>query len=351
MIIKQYKMKKTYLLLPLLILFLFSCKEEKVVKAKKDLSIAVKTQNPVPDTIAIPIKCTGRLSSKTEVKLSFKTGGLISNIFVDEGDEVKAGQILAKLNLSEIQAHVSQAKLALEKAERDHQRAKNLYEDSVATLEQYQNAKTALEYAQTNVQIAEFNMKYSTITAPADGKILKRVAEVNEMIAPGYPVFLFSSGEKNWVIRTGVTDKDVVKINLGDSVNIKFDAYANHYFKGEITEIGSMADPYIGTYEVEVKVNPENYNVMTGFIARTEIIPGKAKAYLTLPVSALAEASGKTAYVYKVKNDTLVEKTKVDFDNISDDRLLITSGISQSDDIVTTGVLFLNEKSIIKVNN
>ena len=107
----------------------------------------------------------GKLASKEELKLSFKTGGIISEIFVDEGQTVKKGQVLAKLNLSEIQAQVNQAILGLDKAERDYRRANNLYKDSVVTLEQLQNTTTALDIAKSNVKIAEFNLQFSTIKA------------------------------------------------------------------------------------------------------------------------------------------------------------------------------------------
>lgn len=337
-----------YFLLAIVVIFLFACKAEEQKAEKKEIVTQVEAIIAKPDSVSIPIHCTGRLSSKTEIKLSFKTGGLIKKIYADEGDAVKEGEILAALNLSEIQARVNQAKLALQKSERDFERAKSLYNDSVATLEQYQNAETALDYARTNVEIAEFNLRYSQIVAPADGKILKKVAEVNEMIGPGYPVFLFASTEKYWIIRSSVTDKDIVKISNGDNAKISFDAY-DTVFYGKVGEVAGMADPYTGTYEVEVNLQPTDKKLVTGFIGRVSIVPQNKKQYFLIPIESMVEGIGKIAYIYKVNNDNTISKIKVYYETILDKKILVKKGISTGDKIITKGANFLNDKSKIKI--
>ena len=114
---------------------------------------------------------------------------------------------------------------AHKKANRDFIRAENLYKDSVATLELYQDAKTALDIAKSNLEVARFNLKYSKIEAPSNGRILKILLEENEMTSPGYPVVLFGSTRENWVVRTNVSDKDMISIQIGDSAKITLDPY------------------------------------------------------------------------------------------------------------------------------
>ena len=105
--------------------------------------------------IMIPVRSSGKLTSRAESKLSFKTGGIIDRILVDEGQNVEEGQLLAQLNLEEIRSQGNQANLVLKKSERDFQRAENLYMDSVATLEQFQDSRTALEVARSNARILD----------------------------------------------------------------------------------------------------------------------------------------------------------------------------------------------------
>ena len=119
----------------------------------------------------IPVVTTGLLGTAREMKLSFKTGGIIKEIKVREGQSCTKGEVLASLDLSEISAQVNQARIASEKAYRDLNRARNLYRDSVVTLEQYQNARSAYELAKNQKDIADFNLRHSMIKAPSDGKI------------------------------------------------------------------------------------------------------------------------------------------------------------------------------------
>ncbi|HKK62129.1 MAG TPA: efflux RND transporter periplasmic adaptor subunit, partial [Bacteroidales bacterium] len=161
----------------------------------------VKTAKATPIVISIPIRATGKLATRTEMKLSFKTGGILEELNVKEGQQVSKGMLLATLDLSEIDARVKQTATSYEKAKRDYQRAQNLYQDSVVTLETVQNAKSAYDIAIAEKEIAEFNHRHSRIKAPADGKIQKVLLEVNEISAPGHPVILFATTENDWVVR------------------------------------------------------------------------------------------------------------------------------------------------------
>ena len=173
----------------------------------------VETAAVVPANYRETVFATGKLSLEEEAKLSFKTGGVIKQIYVAEGQSVRQGQLLAELDLAEISAQTQQArlgqqqaeinvenaKLALKLAERDFKNAQGLYRDSVATLEQLQNAEVQLDNARNQLQaaqkgvamsgeqvgVADFNLKYSRINAPSNGIILKKLAEANELAVPG----------------------------------------------------------------------------------------------------------------------------------------------------------------------
>ena len=328
---------------------IFSACKEQLTEEKITDKIKVRTTKVVEKEMSIPVHCCGKLASKEESKLSFKTGGIISNIFVDEGQTVKKGQILAKLNLSEIRAQVNQAKLGLEKAKRDYKRANNLYKDSVATLEQLQNATTALNLAKSNVEIAEFNLQFSIIKAPANGKILKRVAEENEIIGIGYPVLLFGSTENNWIIRVNITDKDIFSLNLNDKSEIKFDAYPDKIFSATVTEIGNSSDPYTGTYEVELMLQQTDTKFAFGLIASVDIFPAKKEKFMIISVNALIEGNETEGYIYQLINKNKLKKLKIKIYKISDDNLIIKSGVKPGAEIITEGVSYINGTSEVEV--
>lgn len=288
------------------------------------------------------VRAAGRLSSKVESKLSFKTGGVIEKIFVGDGESVAKDQILGRLALSEIESRFRQAELALNKSRRDFQRAKNLYRDSVVTLEQLQNATTAMDLAESNLEIARFNMKYSSIRAPSKGKILKKLAETNEIVAPGQPVFLFASTESEWVLRANITDRDIVQLNLDDSAMVQFDAFPRIDFPAYVSELGEMADPYTGTFEVELKLSKYPDKLINGLIGTTHIYPENSTIIPLIPHEALLSADGMEGWVYVLVNGTPV-KRKVSIQAILDEGLSIRSGIAKGDTLIVEGGPYIRD--------
>ena len=165
--------------------------------------------------------------------------------------------------VADIPPHVK-AKMERDKAERDLKRVQNLYRDSVATLEQFQDATTGYEVAKSALAIAKFNWQYASIYAPANGKILKRFAEANELVSPGTPVLLMRNAQDGWVVKAGLADRDVVQVSIGDTARLSFDAYPRRLFSATVSEISGTASPMTGTYEVEMRVDPVEGDVVEG---------------------------------------------------------------------------------------
>lgn len=331
--------------------FLTFCskKEEESSEIKK---IPVKTETIKMIDYTPVITTAGKVYSNSEMKLSFKTGGVIKKVYVEEGKQVNAGQVIASLDLSEIDAQVTQARDAFQKAGRDFERIKNLYEDSVATLEQFQNATTGYSVAKSNLEIAEFNLKYSKITAPAAGKILKKLAEENELVGSGYPVILFGDTGADYLVKIGVTDKDLVKLSAGDAAKIEIDAYPGIIFTGRLTTIGQFADPHSGTYEVEISVDSKDYKLASGFVARVSIFPSVKEKVSMIPADAVKEADKKTGIVFRLKgNDGSVEQVQVMICGIADNSVLVSSGLNEMDEVITEGAAYLTNRSKVTVIN
>lgn len=335
------KLNLTILIMPFFF-FLPSCKKSPPQQEERT-SLPVRTEIVREQFVSFPIHSSGRLASKTESRLSFKTGGIIRKIYIDEGQAVEEGQLLAALNLSEIKSKAMQADLALQKAQRDYTRAKNLYRDSVATLEQFQDARTALEVARTNENIAKFNLEYSEIRAPSKGKILKRVAEANEIVGPGQPVFLFASTESAWVVRVNLTDKDIINVQMDDSASVSFDAYPGKTFVCHVSETGNSADPYTGTYEVELNMDELPEVLVSGFITRVDIFPAKSvKKMIVIPVEALIDGKGMTGSCYVIRDGKPVIQT-IEIHTLTDTGIVVSSGLEDGDEIIIEGGEYIRD--------
>lgn len=332
----------------LCILTLAACKQPAEHSAVEQKVYNVKVQSPEFIKYSEPLRASGILSTRLEVKLGFKTGGLIKTMNVREGQTVNAGDVLASLDLSEINAHVNQAGIACEKAKRDYTRAQNLYRDSVATLEMVQNAKSAYDLSLSQKKIAEFNLKHSRIIAPAKGKIQKIIAKQDEIIAPGYPAILFATSENNWIVRVALSDKDIVKFQVGDSASIEMDPYPDKLYSAVISELGTFADPVTGTYEVELLMEEENLSFRPGFVARAQLFPSEVSAGWWLPLEAVQNVDNNRGYVFILDGPDVV-KRNVKVGKIVNEGLLILDGLSDDLFVVTDGASYLKDGARVNV--
>ncbi len=132
-----------------------------------------------------PIDTNGVVVNKDEMRLSFKMGGVVRRIHVQEGDMVKRGARLAEIELTEVDAQVEQARQMADKAQRDLRRGENLYADQVISLEQLQDLRTQAAMAAASFKSAQFNQGHSVITAPRDGVVLRKLVEERELVPAG----------------------------------------------------------------------------------------------------------------------------------------------------------------------
>jgi multidrug efflux system membrane fusion protein len=312
-------------------------------------SVPVRTAAVMTERLSEPVRTSGFLSSEAQTKLSFKTGGIVDRLYAKEGERVRKGQVLAALKLDEIRAMAEQAKNGYEKSERDFSRAQNLYKDSVATLEQVQDARTGLNVAKSNLEIAEFNLTHSRIEAPSEGRILKRLVEENELIGPGYPAFLFGTDGSAWVVKAGVIDRDAVRLGTGDSASVVFDAFPKAVFSGTVRTMAGAPDPMTGLFEVEIDIRKGPHNFINGLFADTEIIPSSKRGYRIIPFEALVEVTGMQGSVYTVSRDSLARKIPVVIGFLTNRTAAVEKGLENVDRVITEGSAYLNEGMPVKV--
>src|SRR3546814_238401 len=152
-----------------------------------DTVIPVRVQPLATTDTAGTVTATGTFTTDDETALAFRSGGIIQQLRVREGESFRKGQLLAAVESTEINTALEQAQLGLEKSERDYHRAQQLYADSVATLEQLENAKTAFDAAKQDVERASYQVGHTAITAPFDGYVLQRPVNAGQVVGPGTP--------------------------------------------------------------------------------------------------------------------------------------------------------------------
>ncbi len=340
--------------LPLLLFLLTSCKTDypgqEATTAPVDAPVPVEVVPLSLSTATIPIEAGGAIGAKEEAKLSFKVGGIISQVNAKEGQYVRRGTVLARLNSTEIDAQVRKAQQAKEKLERDLERTKKLYAEQAATLEQVEGLTTALEVASSDLEIAGFNQVYAKITAPVSGRIVKRFAERGELIGPGTPVFLMiGEGKGSYVLRVGVADRDVLTLALGDRAEVRLDAYQGAVVPATVTEIAAAADPRTGTFEVEMTLDPQGKTLRNGFIGRASIYPSQQAEHYRLPLDALVEGEGRNVRIFYPDGQGRAVAKTVRFSRLLDDEFVVpATELAGITEIITKGAAYLTEGRAIQ---
>jgi len=300
---------------------------------------------------AQPIVMTGTLGAKEEMPLSFKIGGVVSRVSAEPGQAVRIGTVLAELAPTEIAAEVEKAHQARAKAERDLARARALYRDSVATLEQMQDAATAFEVAESNVRIAEFNRQYAVVRAPSAGIVLAREVEPGQLVAPGTPVVRFRTDRRGLVVRGGLSDRDAVKLRSGDQASVQFDAFPDERFSGHVTQIAMGATSGTGTYEIEVAIDPRGHTLASGLVGHVELLPRTTGKVPTVPVQAILEAHGDSATVFTLSADrTRAVRRRVHVGTLNGDRITVLGGLDRGVEVVTAGAAWLADGALVKLS-
>ena len=347
-------MKKIQLLsLAAAILVLFSCKEEN------------KTHNPLGEADVIPVKissvsalglpkkinATGLVSTENEAKYSFKIGGVIDHIFVGEGQFFRKGQLLATLNSTEISAGLMQSNLSVEKAQREYQRAVNLYKDSVYTLEQLQNTKTALDIAHKTKDAVAFNAHYSKIYAASDGFVTQKVASEGEVIGPGMPVLAINETHQNnnYLLKVGVTDREWAIINLGQTATVTLDGYADKKIEAFVFRKSQAADQSLGSFQIELKLKLTDIKPAVGMFGKAEISANQDENVNVIPYGSLVEADGDKAFVFTPDGANKVRKIPVTISRFDNQQVYLKDGLEGVKEIVISNSAYLNEKSTIKI--
>lgn len=321
---------------------------QEATEAQQD-PVPVRTEALAFEPLARPIVATGMLGPRDEIALSFKIGGVVERIDVDPGARVRAGQTLATLDLVEFDAGLAKARSAAGKAERDLERLVRLYADSVATLSQLQDAETVAEIARADVRAAEFDRRHAMIVAPSDGVVLERRAEPGETVSSGTAVLTLGSRARGAVVRVGLTDRDVVRVQQGARASVTFEALPGRTLEGRVREIGASADARTGTYAVEVSLDGAA-DLPAGLVGRVEITPRAAEPTAVVPVEAVLEADGDRAVVFALSADgERAERRGVTVAFLNGDRVAVAEGLEGVSRVVTDGAAWLEDGAAVRV--
>jgi RND family efflux transporter MFP subunit len=300
---------------------------------------------------------SGTLARRREMTLSFRIAGVITAMSVDAGDAVEAGQPLARIDPTGVEARRAQAEAELERVRRDMRRDEALFAQGYVSRQRMDDRRSALKAAEAAYESAAFDRRWASLSAPAGGVVLARLAQRGEVVQPGQAVLRIADLASPLVVRVPVADRDLARIAPGQSVELTLDALPGEVLSGRVVKIGEAVDPRTGAVIVEVEA-PSRPNLRSGLTAKARFVaaaigtPGDSGAIapgglLRVPAEAILEANGDKAFVYRLQGDR-VRRIAVRFDGFDGDFARI-GGLSPGDRVVTAGAGFVSDGERVRV--
>lgn len=316
-----------------------------------DTVIPVQVQPLATTDTASTVIATGTFTTDDETALAFRNGGIIQQLRVNEGESFRKGQLLAAVESTEINTTLEQARLGLEKAERDYRRAQQLYADSVATLEQMENAKTAFDAARQDVERVSYQVNHTTITAPFDGYVLQRPANVGQVVGPGTPVLVVAGmGTGGWLLKVGVSDRQWSAIRTGDAATVTTDAIPGKELRAGVARKSEGVDPQSGMFNVYLKLDdtPPS-SLASGLFGKATIRLAQASGVWFIPYEALMDGDGGKAYVFVTDDGETARRVPVEVSDIQQDHAVVTAGLESGGSLIVSGGPYLRDGSQITI--
>lgn len=390
--------KRTIIIIAItaVILLLIILKKAGVFGGNND-ALQVEVAQVELSTLTQKVSATGKIQPELEVKLSSEVSGEIIELPVKEGQQVKKGDLLVRINpdiyqsgvkrsiasLQTTRASQQQTEATLKEAEESYKRSKTLYDKGVISksdwdkvVATYEGAKANRESARFNVQSAmatvseaQDNLKKTVIYAPTNGTISKLSVELGERVVGTIQMsgteIMRLANLRSMEVEVDVNENDIVKVKIGDSVNIEVDAYLKRIFKGRVTNIANTANSttsvdQVTNFKVKIHIEEDSYKDLLvgkpegyspfrpGMTATVDILTNTKKDVVAVPISAIiikkrseidpktpkAEADKRTEAVYVLKNGK-AELRAVDTGIQDNVNIEIISGVSKGETIIT----------------
>jgi RND family efflux transporter MFP subunit len=316
--------------------------------APGDGAVLVRLAPVSPGPVERPIRVAGIVTARSEWDLAFKVGGVLSRVAAREGDRVRAGQLLAELDTTELAAGVAQAREALAKARRDDGRLAALAASDAAPRVAADDARTGVVVAEAALAAAEFNLRHARLLAPEAGWIDRRAAEPGEVVGPGRPVFHLSGG-RGQVVRADLAERDVLGLAAGAPAVVVLDSRPGVELPGRVTEIAHAASRGTGTWQVEIAVDgaAAGAPLLAGLTAKVRI-PRTVPAAGAVPLAAVVGGDGATGAVFSVDGGR-ARRVPVVIAFLDGERAVLSRGVERLGAVVTDGADRLTDGAAVRV--
>jgi HlyD family secretion protein len=310
-------------------------------------------------TVPTTVEIIGTINARYDMPIGVEgDAGRIAAIYVEAGDHVKRGQVLARLNVSVLAPQVANLEAALEQARAEAELAEAEYRRAVAvgasgalSVEETQRRKSSSVTAAAKVKVAaaqlaeaQARLARAEVRAPADGTILTRNVEVGQTATPGGEALFRLSENGEVELRGQVAEQDLPLLKVGQEVSVRLTG-TSHVYPGQVRLLGAVIDPQtrLGTVRVALRPDP---NLRPGAFARAQVTVSNAERTILPQTAVLTDEKG--SYVLVVSAQNKLERRAVHVSGIVGNGVTIADGVKDKEEVVATAGAFLQEGEVVK---
>ena len=309
-------------------------------------AVTVEAVAAAPRAMAASYSGSASLEARAEAQVVAKTSGVALEVLVEEGDVVRAGQVLVRIDADRARLNLAQVDAQVKKLEANYRRASELVKQQMVSVGDHDQLRYDLENARATWRLAQLELSYTNVTAPISGVVASRSIKPGNFVQINTPIIRIVDNSR-LEATLNVPERDLTTLREGLPVRMQVDALTGRQFVGVVDRIAPVVDAGSGTFRVVCAFDPHDGALQPGMFARIGIDYDNRAAALAIPRGALLEDDGEPA-VYVVRDGKAV-RTAITTGYVDGGFIEVRDGLVEGDRVVTAGKIALRDGSTVQV--
>jgi membrane fusion protein (multidrug efflux system) len=312
------------------------------------IAVPVEVGTPVRGDIYAVYSGTAPIEAFAEADVIAKVAGEVREILVEEGDDVRQGQVMARLDGDRLRLELNESEAKLQKLQRDYERNVDLKDKGLISTGDFDKIRYEMEALEASYNLAKLELDYTQIRAPIDGVVSNRFIRRGNTIAVNEPAFRVTSFDP-LVAYLHVPEREYRNIEKGQLVGIDIDALQGQRLVAAVTRVSPIVDPETGTFKITIEISDEQRRIKPGMFGRFGIVYDEHKNVLQIPRSSIIEDDSEMS-VFVVQDGKAVRRI-VTTGYSNSGMVEIIEGLGDDDRVITVGHIGLKDDAVVTVIN
>lgn len=309
-------------------------------------AVTVEAVAVEPRAMAASYSGSASLEARAEAQVVAKTSGVALEVLVEEGDEVRAGQVLVRIDADRARLNLAQVDAQVKKLEANFRRASELVKQQMVSVGDHDQLRYDLENARAAWRLAQLELSYTNVTAPISGVVASRSIKPGNFVQINTPIIRIVDNSR-LEATLNVPERDLTTLRAGLPVRMQVDALPGRTFEGVVDRIAPVVDAGSGTFRVVCAFDPDDGALQPGMFARIGIDYDSRAAALAIPRAALIEDEGEPA-VFVVRDGKAV-RVPVTTGYVDGAFIEVREGLEPGERVVTAGKVALRDGAAVQV--